>query len=160
MKLLLTLFIGFISVGAFSQASQAKSAGSSGDCFRDWYTLFKERGAGQVADGTHDVVITLRNGNISECYMGRIDVAGGRLSSRLQVQKVDGSFEEFDKKVSAAFQNAEGTLREDLREIHNGMSASVTLADGEIIRLFFYKSIGEKPKSNKKAPAPSALIKN
>jgi hypothetical protein len=160
MKLIFTLLIGLVSIGAVAQASQAKSPASSGDCFRDWYTLFKERGALPVADGTHDVIITVRNGNFSDCYMGRITVTGNKLSSKLLVQKVDGTYEEYGKSVSKSFQNTEGTLREDLREVNNGMSESITLNDGEVIRLFFFRSIAEKPKSNKKAPAPSALIKN
>lgn len=157
MKIILTLLISFLSLGVFAQ-SKGSSAASS-DCFKDWYTLFKERGANPVADGTHDVIITIRNGSISECYMGRIDVVNGKLAGKLMVQKVDGTFGEFDKKVSATYQNSEGVLKEELREINNGMSASLSLTDGEIIRLFFYKSLGEKPKSNKKAPAPAALIK-
>jgi hypothetical protein len=92
--------------------------------------------------------------------MGRIEVTGGRISGKLQIQKVDGSYAEFDKRVSASYQNAEGALKEDLREVTNGMSASVVLSDGEFIRLFFYKSLAEKPVANKKAPAPSVLVKN
>jgi len=160
MRLLLTLFISLFSIGLFAQGTTAKPAGPASDCFRDWYSLFKERGANPVADGTHDVIITLRNGNYSQCFLGRIDVASGKLAGKLLVQKVDGSYEEFDKKVSAAYQDETGTLKAELRDINNGMSASVTLTDGEIIRLFFYNAIAEKPKANKKAPAPSALVKN
>ncbi|MBX2964408.1 MAG: hypothetical protein KF687_18010 [Cyclobacteriaceae bacterium] len=159
MKLLLTLFISILSISAFAQAKQPTPAPSQ-DCFRDWFSLFNERGANPVADGTHDVIITLRHGSYSECFMGRIAVSGGKLTGKLEVQKVDGSYQEFDKKVSFAFQNAEGTLKEEMREVSNGMSASASLTDGELIRLFFYKSLADKPKANKKAPAPSALIKN
>jgi hypothetical protein len=87
-------------------------------------------------------------------------VANGRLASKLQIQKVDGSYEEFDKRVSASYQNEQGALKDDLRDITNGMSASIVLSDGEYIRLFFYKSLAGKPAANKKAPAPSVLIKN
>lgn len=161
MKSILAILITFISFGAFAQskpATPAKPAG--GSCFREWYSLFKERGANPVADGTQDVIITIRNGEYSECFMGRIEVAGGKLAGKLQIQKMDGSYEEFDKKVSSAYQNAEGTLKEEAREINNGMSSSVALKDGELILLFFYKSLTEKGKANKKAPAPAALVKN
>jgi hypothetical protein len=40
------------------------------------------------------------------------------------------------------------------------MSELLTLNNGEKIRLFFYNNVNEKVKANKKAPAPSALIKN
>ena len=58
------------------------------------------------------------------------------------------------------YQNADGTVKEDLRGVTNGMSESFELGSGERIRLFFYKSITNKEKANKKAPNPAALIKN
>ncbi len=158
MKPILLILVFFLSMGLYAQTKPATSA--SGTCFKEWYTLFKERGANPVPDGTHDVIITLRSGDYSNCFMGRVDVASGKLAGKLQIQKMDGSFEEFDKKVSATYQNAEGVLKEELRDITNGMSASLTLTDGEIIRLFFYKFVAEKPKANKKAPAPSVIVKN
>lgn len=158
MKQFLTILFTILTVALYAQSPQSK-ASSSGDCFKDWYTLFKERGANPVADGTHDVIITLRFGNYSECYMGRIDVSNGKIAGKLLVQKVDGTYEEFDKKVSSSFQNSEGTLKDELREVSNGMSAQVSLTEGELIRLFFFRSLAEKPKANKKAPAPSALVK-
>ena len=154
---LLLLLLGLSSTGLFAQAS---SETKTNDCFNQWYTLFRERGASPIADGTHDVIISLRHSGFSECYMGKIDVTAGKLSSKLQIQKLDGSFAEFDKKVSAAYQNSEGVLKEESLEVTNGMSASIAMDSGEIVRLFFYKSIAEKPKANKRAPAPSALIKN
>ena len=157
MKSILVILISFLSVGLFAQG---KPAATSGNCFMEWYTLFKDRGANPIADGTHDVIITLRNGNYSDCFLGKIDVAAGKLAGKLQIQKMDGSFEEFDKKVSAVYQNSEGSLKEELRDITNGMSAAVTTADGEMIRLFFFKYLADKPKANKKAPAPAALVKN
>ena len=162
MKVILITLLSFLSVGVFAQAPKAKPAtpAASSDCWKEWYTLFKERGANPVADGTHEVIITIRNKEYSECFMGKIDVAGGKLAGKLQIQKVDGSYEEFDRKVSEAYQNSTGTLKEDLREIVNGMSASAALTDGETIRLFFYKALAEKPKANKKAPSASSLVKN
>jgi hypothetical protein len=162
MKPILSVILLLFSVSVFAQ-TQTKPApkpASSGDCFKQWYSLFKERGASPVPDGVNDVIITLRSNEYSECFMGRIEVTNGRLSGKLQIQKVDGSFAEFDKRVSASFQNEQGTLREDLRDVTNGMSASLVLADGEYIRLFFYKSLADKPAANKKAPPPSALVKN
>lgn len=156
MKPILLIFVFFLSMGLYAQTKPA----TSGTCFKEWYGMFKERGAKPVPDGTQDVIITLRNGDFSDCYMGRVEVLNGKLSGKLQIQKMDGSYEEFDKKVSATYQNAEGVLKEELRDINNGMSASLTLTDGEIIRLFFFKYVADKPKANKKAPAPAALVKN
>lgn len=157
MKSVLVLLISLFSTGLFAQSGTAKP-GTSGGCFKEWYALFKERGAKPIEDGTHDVIITLRKDDYTECFLGKIDVTGGKISSKLSIQKVDGSYEEFDKKVSEAYQNSEGVLKEEMRAINNGMSAPAVLADGLAIRLFFYKSLGDKPKANKKAPSPSALV--
>lgn len=156
--LILSFLVCFFAQGQTKQP--AKQPASSGDCFKQWYSLFKERGADAVPEGVNDVIITIRNADYSECFMGRIEIANGKLTGKLQIQKVDGSYAEFDKRVSASYQNAEGTLKEDLRDVVNGMSASVALSDGEFIRLFFYKALAEKPVANKKAPAPSVLVKN
>lgn len=130
-------------------------------CYDQWYSVFKERGANPVADGTHEVIISLRNEyDYAECFVGKIDVKDGKLASKLQIQKVDGSFEDFDKKVSSSYQNADGVVKDELRNITNGMSESLELGSGDRIRLFFYKSVASKEKANKKAPAPTALIKN
>lgn len=138
---------------------QAKPATPSKDCFKDWYTVFRERGANPIPDGTNDVIVTLRNGDYSECFMGRVDVLNGNLNGNFKIQKVDGSYGDFDKSVSSAYQTQDGRLKEELRSINEGMTASVPLSDGEMVRLFFYKSLKDKAMANKKAPAPSALIK-
>jgi hypothetical protein len=156
MKPILLILVFFLSMGLYAQTKPA----TSGTCFKEWYTVFKERGAKPVPDGTQDVVITLRSGDYSECFMGRVDVVGGKIAGKLQIQKMDGSFEDFDKKVTPFYQNEQGVLKEELREINNGMTTSATLTDGEIIRLFFYKYLADKPKANKKAPAPAVLVKN
>ena len=160
MKSIFTILISLLSVALYAQTSSSKPAtATSTDCFGQWFSVFQERGANPVADGTHEVIITIRHGSNSDCFMGKIDVASGKVSSPLLVQKVDGSYAEFDKRVSAYYQNEEGRLKEELRAINNGMSGSFLLADGETIRLFFYKSLADKPKANKKAPAPASIIK-
>lgn len=156
MRSVLFVFIFLLSTGLFAQTKPVSSAA----CYKEWYTLFKERGAKPVTDGTQDVIISLRSGDYANCFLGKIEVANGKLVSKLQIQKMDGSFEEFDRKVSSNYQNAEGVLKEEIRDITNGMSFPLTLTDGEVIRLFFYKFLADKPKANKKAPSPSALMKN
>jgi len=157
MKLLFTTLICFLSVGIFAQTGSTKPANK---CYQEWYSVFKERGAKPVPDGMNEVIISVRGDEYGECFLGRVDVAGEKMIGKLQVQKMDGTYEEFDKKVSASYQNDQGTLKDELRTINNGMSAFVRLTDGEIIGLFFYKSLADKPKSNKKAPSPSMLVKN
>jgi len=83
-----------------------------------------------------------------------------KLVSKLQIQKVDGTYEEFNRKISSAYQNPDGVVKEELRGVTSGMSESFALADGEKIRLFFYKSLADKAKANQKAPPVSELVKN
>jgi hypothetical protein len=165
MKTILSVLVCLLSLTVVAQTGATKSAAAAPkkevSCYDQWYAVFKERGADPVADGTHDVIISLRNEyDYAECFFGKIDVKDGKLASKLQIQKVDGSFEEFSKKVSTSFQNADGVVREDMRDVSNGMSEALQLSSGEKIRLFFYKSVAAKEKANKKAASPSALIKN
>lgn len=158
MKTVLTLLICFVSLSMFAQTAPVKKVAT---CYDQWYAVFKERGANPIADGTHEVIISLRNEyDYAECFFGKIDVKDGKLSSKLQIQKMDGTYDVFDKKVSTLYQTADGVVKEELRSVINGMSESLELGSGEKIRLFFYKSLAEKVKANKKAPSPAALIKN
>jgi hypothetical protein len=166
MKTILSIFACLLSLTVVAQTA-TKAAPSTApkpkaaNCYDQWYAVFKERGAGPVADGTHEVIISLRNEyDYAECFFGKIDVKDGKLASKLQIQKVDGSYEDFDKKVSPAYQNADGVVKDELRSLSNGMSETLELGSGERIKLFFYKSLSVKEKANKKAPAPAALIKN
>jgi hypothetical protein len=165
MKTILTAFVCLVSLTGVAQTGATKSTATTtkkvAGCYDQWFAVFKERGAGEVVDGTHEVIISLRNEyDYAECFLGKIDVKDGKLSSKLQIQKVDGSYEEFNKKVSTMYQNTDGTVKEELRNVTNGMSEALELGSGERIRLFFYKSLSDKTKANKKAPDPSALIKN
>jgi hypothetical protein len=157
MKPIFTILVCLLSLGVVAQTGSNKA---TSNCYQEWYSLFKERGAKPVPDGMNEVIISIRGDGYAECFMGKVDVAGEKIIGKPQVQKMDGTFEEFDKKVSASYQNDQGTLKEELRTINNGMSSFVRLTDGEIIGLFFYKSLADKPKSNKKAPSPSVLVKN
>jgi len=159
MKSILAILISLVSVGAFAQGAASKP--STTNCYKEWYTLFKERGTNPVADGTHDVIISIKGSDAySECFLGQVDVKDGKIAGKLHIQKIDGSYGEFDKKATSFYTNESGVVKDELRYINNGMSESFTSTEGEIVRLFFYKSLAEKPKANKKAPSPSVLIKN
>ena len=139
--------------GAFGQAAP------SGNCFKEWYSLFKDRGANPVPDGTNDIIISIRNGDYSDCFMGKVDIKAGSLAGNLMIQKADGTWATFDKKASAAFQGADNRLKPEDRVITDGMSTLVELQDGSLIRLFFYKSLKSKSIGYKRAPSPSQLVK-
>lgn len=170
MKSILTILISVLTISAFAQGQgQSKSAAGgtaakpSGNCYEEWYSILRERGAKPVTNGNQDVVITVRNGNYAECFLGKVPVLDGRVNGRPTIQKVDGSYEDWGKEVSKKYFNPDGTRTAEgaaQLEINNGMTGEMTLSDGDIVKLFFYQFVAEKPKANKKAPAPSALIKN
>ena len=164
MKAILSIIVCLLTFTVIAQTGSTKATATpkkEPTCYDQWYSLFKERGAKPIADGTHDVIISLRNEyDYAECFLGKIDVKEGKVVSKLQIQKVDGTYEEFDKRVLPDYQTSEGVMREELRSITKGMSESFDLTGGEKIRLFFYKSLADKAKANKKAPGPSELIKN
>jgi len=170
MKSLLTIIICAFSISLLAQGQGAKPTSASSanksaasNCYEEWYSAFKERGAKAVTNGNQDVVITVRNGNYSECFMGKVAVQDGRVIGRPTIQKVDGTYEDWGKEVSRKYFNADGTRTAEGNaqlEINNGMTGELTLSDGDVVKLFFYQFVAEKPKANKKAPAPSALIKN
>jgi hypothetical protein len=166
MKSILTILISLLSVGAFAQGqSKAPASGSAAkatDCYSEWNAIFHERGAKPIPNGNHDVVISIRNGSYSECFMGKVTVLDGRIAGRPQVQKIDGTYEDWGKEVSHKYFNSDGTRVAEanaLLTINNGMSGEMELADGDIVMVFFYQAVHEKAKANKKAPSPAALIK-
>jgi hypothetical protein len=166
MKPIFAILFSFLSLGVFAQGQGTKSTASTNksasNCYEEWYSILKERGARPVANGSQDVVISIRNGNYSECFMGKVNVLDGKIAGRPQVQKVDGTYEDWGKEVSQKYFNSDGTRTTEsntLLTINNGMSGDMILTDGDIVKCFFYQAIQEKPKANKKAPAPSTLVK-
>ncbi len=167
--LILILFVLPLAVlaqkGGPPQKGGTQSGGSQnagGDCFKEWYSIMRERGAATVTDGTHDVIITLRNTQegTSKCYMGRVEVAGGKMKRPIMVQKEDGSFEAFASLgigLEPGF--AKSVTESEMSTITDGMSISFQMSDMEYGRIFFYTFINDKPKGLKQAPSPKALIK-
>lgn len=165
MKSILAFLLCIVCTGVFAQGQSKAPAASSGkasDCYSEWNALFHERGAKPVPNGTHDVVISIREGNYSECFMGKINVLDNKIAGRPQVQKVDGTYEDWGKEISQKYFNPDGTRVAEanvLLTIDNGMSGEMELANGDIVTVFFYQAIQDKPKANKKAPSPSVLVK-
>src|SRR6187431_1945552 len=76
-----------------TQAKAASAPEPAKDCYGEWYTLFRERGAKKIPDGTQEVVISIRKEGFSRCFMGKVDVENGRLVPPVYVAKQDGTFE-------------------------------------------------------------------
>lgn len=160
---ILLLFLIAPIVSYAQKGSAPSNAGGSSDCFNEWRSLFRERGAGAVTDGTHDVVISLWSSaaNVSKCYLGKVEVSGGKMKRPIQIQKEDGSYEPFSTLGKALDPAMYKTMSEDqLATIHDGMSVYFQLSEIEGGQIFFYTFLNPKPKGLKEAPSAKSLIKN
>lgn len=141
--------------------AQTKAPAPNKDCYGEWYTLFRERGAKPIPDGTQEVVISIRKDGFSQCYMGKVDVENGKIKLPVMIAKEDGSFETLAQSglkldpASAAAKDPDAVTT-----ITDGMSVTAYTADHETVKLFFYKYVNAKTAKNKVAPPASALVKN
>ncbi len=159
-KILTAALLMFFIAPVFAQTKPKPTPPAAKDCYGEWYSLFRDRGAQPVTDGTHEIIISIRKEGYSQCFMGKVAVAGGKIKLPVLVAKEDGSFEtlaETGLKIDPA---SELTKNPDaLTTITDGMSVTAYTTDQESVKLFFYKFINDKPKKNKVAPPASALVK-
>lgn len=159
-RLLLTGVLAVMMVPAVAQTKSDAAPSAPKNCYGEWFGIFRSRGAKAIPDGTQNVIITLRDGNASHCFLGKVEVAAGKIKLPLMIQKQDGSFETFastGKTLDPSF--TKDLSADELLTITDGMSVSFRTSDQETGRLFFYEYLAEKPKANKVAPPPSVLIK-
>ena len=117
--------------------------GDSDNCYEAYNKKFAERGANNVKDGWYEnVVITFRQGNEADCFLGKVQVEKGEVS-QMYLKNVDGTYQIFTKKWK----------HEEKATISNGISKSRSTIDGEVVNVIFTSSI--KPPKKKIAAAPS-----
>jgi len=131
------------------------------NCYKQYVDYFTERGAKAVTDGMQPVVVAFKSKESCHCYMGRVQVTGGKIKAPVYVQTEGGEYKTFaeltpDKKMDPDFLAAVG---EDLWSISNGMSVVFQTTDKEYGRMFFYKSVNKNKSSSKEAPSPADLLK-
>ena len=129
------------------------------NCYKQWHDYFTELGTKPLTDGIHPVVIAFKTKESCHCYMGKAEVAGGKLKFPLQVETEGGTyktFTEIGKKLDAEFLAVQG---DGLYNIANGMSVVFQTTDNEYGRIFFYKSLNKNKQMSKEAPSPSELLK-
>ena len=130
------------------------------DCYTEYYDIMKTRGAKTVTDGMQQVVIALKGPNGCRCFLGQIEVVGGKIKPPLQFQQDDGQYRPvttMGKKLESAF--ATSMTPEELYAIKDGMSIVFRTSDQEYGRLFFYQFANKGGAQNKVAPSASELIK-
>jgi len=130
------------------------------NCYKQYLDYFTELGAKPVTDGMQLVVIAFKKKESCHCFMGRVEVVGGKIKTPLYVQSEGGDYKSFGdlgKKLNPEFLSAVG---DGLWNISNGMSVVFQTTDDEYGRLFFYKFLNKNKQMNKEAPSPSELLKN
>ena len=130
------------------------------NCYKEWFDYFTELGSKPVTDGTHMVVIAFKRKESCHCYMGKVDVASGKIKTPVHVQTEGGeykTFTAFGKQLDPEFIATQG---DELWQISNGMSVVFQTTDQEYGRIFFYKSLNKNKQMIKEAPSPSELLKN
>ncbi len=156
-----TLIAAFLVLLISPAFGQAKTASPAKDCYGEWYSLFRERGAKPIPDGTQEIIISIRKDGYSQCFMGKVDVAGGKIKMPVYIAKEDGTFETLTETGLKIDPSSIASKDPDaLTSITDGMSITAYTTDHETVKLFFYKYIHDKPKKNKVAPAASSLVKN
>ena len=131
------------------------------DCYTEYYDLVRERGAKPVPDGVQQVVIALKSADACHCFLGQVEVSGGKIKPPLYFQQENGEYRPVSttgKKLEAAFVGS--MTPDELYSIKDGMSIVFRTLDNEYGRIFFYKFInGKGALNNKAAPAATDLIK-
>jgi hypothetical protein len=129
------------------------------NCYKQWMDCFAERGVKPVADGTQEVIIAFKSKESCHCYLGKVEIAGGKIKAPLYVQTEGGDYKTFvamGKQLDADFITNQGDA---LWAVTNGMSVLFQTVDNEYGRVFFYKSLNKNKQANKEAPSPADLLK-
>jgi hypothetical protein len=141
--------------------AQTKTAPPAGDCYGEWYTLFRERGAKTIPDGTQEIVISIRKDGYAQCFMGKVDVENGKMKMPVFIAKEDGSYQPLSETgLQLDPASLAGKTPDALTSITDGMSVTAYTTDHETVKLFFFKFVNDKPKKNKVAPRAATLVKN
>ena len=130
------------------------------DCYTEYYDIFRTKGAKSVPDGIQQVVIAMKGAESCHCFLGQIEVVGGKIKPPLSFQQEDGQFRAvttIGKKLEPAF--VASMTPDELYSIKDGMSIVFRTADQEYGRLFFYKFLNKGTAANKVAPPAAELIK-
>src|SRR4051812_21033452 len=56
------------------------------NCYKQWIDYFTELGSKPVPDGTQMIVIAFKNKESCHCYMGKVDVVGGKIKTPVYVE--------------------------------------------------------------------------
>ena len=127
----------------------AQDGTTANNCYTEYYTAFRDRGAKPVPDGVQEVVVSVRKDGACKCMLGKITVRNGVPVNDLMLEREDGTFERFNFTPSEKYAKSETRFK---NYISNGMSPTYLSNNEELINLFFIKFLNDKPANYKKAP--------
>lgn len=154
-----TLAKPVVDTAAKQNADSLAAAKAPQNCYTKWYDFMRTHGAKPIPDGMQKVVITFKSGESCHCFMGKIEIVGGKIKPPLYVQEENGDYKtstELGKKLDPEFVASIGA---DLWKISDGMSALFRTTDQEYGRIFFYEFANKGKSTKKVAPSPEELIK-
>ena len=131
------------------------------DCYTEYYDIMRTKGAKPVTDGMQQVVIALKTPESCNCFLGQVEVAGGKVKPPLYFQQETGDYKlvsGLGKKLEPAF--VASMTPEELYAIRDGMSIVFRTSSNEYGRLFFYQFANKGTQVNKVAPSAADLIKD
>lgn len=145
MKRTLTTLLLLAAFSFVAQAQETKKDEES-NCYIKWAQKFEERGADEVVDGVYtDVVITFRRGSTADCYNGKAEVKGGKVTG-MYLKLEDGTYEAVTAKWKYEIKDV---------TITNGISKTQITKEDVLINVLFIKKIKPKKQGYEKAPDPS-----
>ncbi len=150
-NLLQLLLITSILIFASPFSSSAQS-----NCYEEYVKLFNERGASAVPDGIQEVVVTVREGGKSDCYMGKVEVKDNQIVKTLGLILEDGSLKKFGVKLNAKYNDPTNPAILYM-DILNGMSSAFLSDDNKLLNIFFIKQLESRTKAIRLAPPASSL---
>src|SRR5215204_1211565 len=56
------------------------------NCYKQWIDYFAELGAKPLKDGTHPVVIAFKSKESCHCFMGKVEVVGGKIKVPVYIE--------------------------------------------------------------------------
>lgn len=159
LKLSILFFIGLMTQ-AFAQDGLSLHLKGIEGCYIDYYSAFANKGARPVADGEHEVVISIIYQNTSNCYMGKSTVKDGKFVQPVLMQKDDKSY----APLTTIFKNIDQSWlasqdQTTLYDINDGMSKMFQSEQGYLVQVFYPGAINSNSGVNQKAPPASELLK-
>jgi len=123
------------------------------NCYIDYLTLFKDRGAKVVKDGVQNVVVTSRNSDGTACtsMVGTIEVKGGKIAGNLLVKTLSGDMVKPNDKLHENYFVTNDPMKADF-SITNGMSATFLTQKKDVVNIFFIDFLNDKMPALQEAP--------